>query len=121
MGFTLCVAKTSWRGESKQVERGAAIASVEGTQTLDLLGFGDQPVTESDLGLHVVGAVLATLGQDLCHLGIGHQRRRVANRFELLGHIRIGIVDQEVGQLHDVTVGVVELTVGRGVGHGNRR
>ena len=103
--------------KAEHVERHGAVVAVECTERLDLLGLRDQLVAECDLRLDVFGSMPLAVGDDLIHLVVGDQRRGVADLGDLLADRRVGVVAQEVRQLHDVAVRVVERPVRWCVGH----
>ena len=107
--------------EAEHVERHRAVVTVERTECLDLFRLSDQLVAEHDLRFDVFGRVAVSVGDDEFDFFVGDERRGVADLGDLLANRRIGVVAQEVGQLHDVAVGVVERSVGRCVGHDVKR
>ena len=62
-------------------------------------------------------AVPVALGDDLGDLVVGHDRRGVVDEGDLVTDVGVGVGPEEVGQLHDVAVGVVVRTVGGCVDH----
>jgi len=107
--------------EAEHVERHRAVVTVERTECLDLLRLGDQLVAEHDLRLDVFGRVAVSVGDDQFDSFVGDERRCVVDLGDLLTDRRVGVVAQEVGQLHDVAVGVVERSVGGREGHDVKR
>ena len=103
--------------EAEQVHGDGALLSVESPEGLDLLGLGDEVVAHRDLRFHVFGRV-TPLGDQCRNLVVGHDRGGIADRSQLRGDIGVGVVEEEARELHDVTVGVVERSIGGCVSHG---
>ena len=102
--------------EPELVEGLAALARREGAERLVPLGTGQQPVAEPDLLVddgRLVASRLAVRGEARGELAAGVE---VDGR-DAVTHPRVSVGGQEVGQLHDVAVGI-EHPSSVGVGHG---
>ncbi len=103
--------------EAEHVQRDRPVVAVERAETLDFFRLCNQLVAERNLGLDVFRRVFRPVGDNGGDFFVSDQRRGVAHRRNLVPDGRVGVVDQEVRQLHDVTVSVIERPIRWCVGH----
>ena len=112
---TLWVANTSCL-RSRACRARRAVVAVERAERLDLLDFAISR-RRARSGRRVLVTVPVAVADDHRDLLVGDERRGVAHLRDLVAHRGVGVVPQEVGQLHDVAVGVVERAMRWCVGH----
>ena len=83
--------------EPKHVHGDRSVVAVERTERLDFLRFSDELVAERHLRLDVCNRVLRAVRHDGVNFFVGHQRRGIVDRPDLVANGRVGVIDQEVG------------------------
>ena len=104
--------------EAEHVQRARALASVEGSQSLNLLRGLDQAIAEAQQLGYVLRAMPPAARHDHRDFLIGDERGAVAHRRHLVAQVRVRVPLQEIRQLHDMAVGVIERPVVGRIRHG---
>ena len=104
--------------EAEQIERPGAVAGIEGPEGLFFLGTSDETQAPQRFEFVGIGPCVAALPREAPTLSLVHGRARVVDGRKPVPHGGIGVIRQEIRQLHDMAVGIEEAAA-RGIGHAN--
>src|SRR5260370_32401242 len=103
--------------EPEHIDCLRAFAAVKRAQCLNSFRSFDQQIAQRDHPRDVLLSMPPAARHDLRNFLIGDERRAVADRGDVVAQVRVSVLLEEIGKLHDMAVGVVHRAVVRCVSH----